>query len=245
MKKAKKTKAPAQRTALDRITAQLRTVLRRETTNIILIGNLLIEARKHLEHGEWQSYLADNFDLSLRTAQNYYSAAEYVEKKQKQIGNIADFANLSASVLYHLAADHFSETVEAAILAEARERRVDEDAMWAIKDKVEPDDVADDADDDDQGDDSGKASDDEKEDAEAAATIERGTDPRVPPTADPPPLEDFDLRDFNQAIDTLNRLKTKSSAQFASTIHSADDLQSVEDFIRAVRQSRCCEAAKP
>src|SRR5262249_47306953 len=171
MKKAKKAKVPTQRTALDRITAQLRTVLRRETTNIILIGNLLIEARKHLDHGEWQPYLAENFDLSIRTAQNYFAAAEYVARK-KQIGNVADFANLSASVLYHLAAGHFDERVEAAILAEARERRVDEDAAWAIDEKLAPpdDDDTDDADDQEDGEDRHDSGD--EKDAESEAILD-------------------------------------------------------------------------
>ena len=70
------------RSALDRLTTQLRTALRRETKNIIEIGKLLIEVRKHLQHGEWQPWLAENFDLSIRTAQNYFEAAEYVARKR-------------------------------------------------------------------------------------------------------------------------------------------------------------------
>ena len=61
MTKAKNIKAPP--TELDRIATRLRTALRRETTNIIEIGNLLIESRKHLDHGEWQPWLAEHFDL--------------------------------------------------------------------------------------------------------------------------------------------------------------------------------------
>ena len=57
-------------------------MLRRETTDVILIGNLLIESRKHLEHGEWQVWLAENFDLSYRTAVNYCDAAEFVERRK-------------------------------------------------------------------------------------------------------------------------------------------------------------------
>jgi len=235
MTKAKKTKAPQRRTELDRIAAKLRTALSRETTNIIEIGKLLIESRKHLEHGEWQSWLAENFDLSLRTAQNYYAAAEYVARaKGKSSATVADFANLSPSVLYHLAAGHFDEPVEAAILAEARGRRVDEDAMWAISEKLAPPDDEN-ADTDDAGaDDSGE---DAAEDPEISAILD-GPPPAVPPTAEPPPPTDYALRDFDQAIGALKRLMTKPSAQFASTIHSADVLESVESFIHAVRTPR-------
>jgi len=46
------------------------------------------------------------------------------------------------------------------------------------------------------------------------------------------------LRDFDQAISTLKRLMTKPSAQFARTAHSADDLEGVEAFVRAVTKAR-------
>jgi Protein of unknown function (DUF3102) len=106
MRKAKKTKAPRRKTtALDRITARLRTALRHKTENTILIGNILIEAREELQHGDWQSYLSENFDLSYRTAVRYVDAAEYVTRKSKS-DTVADFANLAPTVLYRLAAGH-------------------------------------------------------------------------------------------------------------------------------------------
>jgi len=237
MKKAKKPKkVPTQKTALDRITAQLRTVLRRETTDIILVGKLLIEARKHMDHGEWQPYLAENFDLSYRTARNYESAAKYVEKKQKC--NVADFANLSATVLYHLAAGHFDEPVEAAILAEARKRRIDTDAAWAIRDRLEPpdDDDADDADDQEDGDET-PAAEAPAEDPEITAILD-GPPPAVPPPAPNPPPPDFALRDFDQAILTLNRLRTKQPARFAQGGYNIDVLENVVAFIDAVMKAR-------
>jgi Protein of unknown function (DUF3102) len=229
MKKAKKIKVRQRRTELDRLAAQVRKVLRRTTRDAIEIGNLLIKSRKYLEHGEWQDWLAENFDLSLRTAQNYFAGAEYVAR-QKKIGNVADFANLSATVLYGLAAGNYNEQVEAAILAATREGRVDEDAAWAICERLEPI-VDDDVEDTDDQDDGGETT--EAEDAEINAILD-GPPPDVPPApnASPP---DFALRDFDAAIDTLKRLMTKLAAQFASSSHSADDLEQVECFIRAVR----------
>ena len=56
------------------------------------------------------------------------------------------------------------------------------------------------------------------------------------------PPTNFALRDFDQAVATLKRLLTKPSAQFASTTHSADDLENVGSFIRAVTKS-CRESA--
>jgi hypothetical protein len=60
----------------------------------------------------------------------------------------------------------------------------------------------------------------------------------VPPPAPIPPPPDFALRDFDQAISKLKRLMTKLPAQFASSSHSADDLEQVECFIRAVTLAR-------
>ena len=79
------------------------------------------------EHGEWQPWLAENFDLSYRTAVRYISAAEYVERKSKS-DTVALFADLSPTVLYLLAEGHYSAKEEAAILAATREGRVDNDA---------------------------------------------------------------------------------------------------------------------
>jgi hypothetical protein len=228
MKKAKKTKAPRRKTALDRATARLRTALRRETKNIIEIGKILIEIRdKHLDHGEWQPWLAENFDLTYRSAINYVNAAEYVARKGKS--ETISPENLSPSVLYWLAAGHYDEKEEAAILAATREKRVDEDAADAIcealcDDAPGIDDAA-----DDRGDDAAA------EDPEITKIIDGGASPDVPPPAPNQAPPDFALRDFDQAISTLKRLMTKPSAQFASTIHSADDLENVEGFIRVVR----------
>jgi hypothetical protein len=95
MKKAKK--APRRKiTELERIAAQLRTMLRRDTTSVIEKGKLLLRSRELLadEHGQWMPWLAENFDLSYRTALRYVSAAEYVAKSD----TVADFANLSPTV---------------------------------------------------------------------------------------------------------------------------------------------------
>jgi hypothetical protein len=86
---------------------------------------------------------------------------------------------------------------------------------------------------DDGGDDGAETPD--AEDPEIAAILD-GPAPAVPPPAPIPPPTDFALRDFDQAIGTLMRLMTKSSAQFAGTIHSANELVTVEDFIRNVRE---------
>jgi hypothetical protein len=237
MRKAKKTKAPQRRTELDRIVTQLRMMLRRDTTSIIEKGKLLLRSRELLadEHGQWMPWLDENFDMSYRSAINYCNAAEYVARKS---ATIADFANLAPTVLYRLAEGGYTEQEEAEILAQAQAgKRIDQDRAWGICEKLAPPDDADDADDQDDSSDDGGGDDAAQEDAEIKAILD-GPPPAVPPPAPNPPPTDFALRDFDEAISTLNRLKTKLPTQFARTIHSASDLEAVESFLHAVTKTK-------
>ena len=245
MTKAKKTKVPQQRTELDRIVTQLRTVLRRRTSDVVLAGNLLIKARKLFanEHGEWQPWLTENFDLGYHTARNYMAAAEYVAR-QKLNGSI--FGNLAPTVLYRLADGGYTDQEEAEILAQAKAgKRIDQDRAFEICEKLAPPDDADDAADvqDDDGDDGGDEN--AEEDAESKAIID-GLPP-TPPAGSSENLAppDYAARDFDQAIGTLKRLMTKSAAQFGDTGHTVEDLKKVRDFIRAVADelSKLAEAS--
>jgi hypothetical protein len=229
MTRAKKAKV----TAIDRIAERLRVALRGQTKSIIEIGKLLIESQKHLEHGEWQDWLVENFDLSYRTARRYVVAAEYAAKSD----TVSHLTNLAPSVLYNLAEGEYSEQEEAAILAAARKGRVDVDAAAWICEKLKPPKMLPppnvDADDQENGD----------EDAESKAILD-GPPPAVPPTADPPPPTNFALADFDKAIDTLDRLRTKPAAQFAETTHDFEVLLGVEAFLHAVKILRQREQQK-
>lgn len=119
-------------------------------------------------------------------------------------------------------------------MAATRERRVDQDAAAAICDALAPPDDDDVDDQKDGGDESGEDA-TAAEDPEIAAMLD-GPPPPVPPPAPIPPPPDFALRDFDDAISKLKRLMTKPSAQFACTIHSANELVTIEDFIRSVRE---------
>ena len=56
----------------------------------------------------------------------------------------------------------------------------------------------------------------------------------MPPPAPIAPPPDFTLHAFDQAVTALKQLLTKPAAQFASTVHSASDLEGVRTFIRDV-----------
>lgn len=216
--KAKKTKAPQRRTELDRIVTRLHGLLRRDTISIIEKGKLLLRSRELLadERGQWMPWLAENFDMSYRSAINYCNAAEYVARKSLS-ATVA--TNIAPGVLYRLAEGGYTAEEEAEILKQAKAgKRIDQDRAYEICDALAP--TADD--------------DDAEEDPEIAAILD-GPPPKLPAgsTENLAPT-DFALRDFNQAVDTLKRLMTKSAAQFASTVHSAEDLENTEGFIRAV-----------
>lgn len=49
---------------------------------IIQIGFELIVAKKHVDHGNWQSWLADEFHWTIRTAQNFMAIAERFGKNE-------------------------------------------------------------------------------------------------------------------------------------------------------------------
>jgi hypothetical protein len=231
MSKAKKTKVT---TELDRLATRVRTALRNQTKNVIEIGKLLIESRKHLEHGEWQTWLAENFDLTYHTALNYTKAAEYVSRKVKS-ETVSLFANVAPTVLYRLAEGDYDEREEVEILTQAKAgKRIDKDRVEEICERLAPPDDADDADHqyDDGGDDTAAAA----ENLNIAAILD-GPPPAVPPPAPNSPPTDFALRDFDQAIGSLKLLMTKPSVQFARTIYNANDLEEVESFIHAVTKA--------
>ena len=227
-KKPKKTKI----TALDRLAAKLRTLLEHETASFIEIGETLIEIQEQLEPGKSQAWLAENFDLSYRTALRYVTAAAYVGRKSESDTVSLNFGNLSARVLYALAEGRFNEQEEVAILTATREGRVDTERAGAICDALALPGDDGDADDAANADDQGAGG----ETAAAAAEVEAILDgpPPVPPPAPDLPPTNFALRDFDAAVSTLDRLKTKTAGNLARSEHSPEVLECVEIFVRAV-----------
>jgi hypothetical protein len=94
--------ADAQATA-GRIKVRLR-------TSIIETGSDLITIRDKLEHGAFGAWIALEFDFSERTAQNFMSAARFVE------GKSATVADLPPAALYALAAPTASPDVVKEVL---------------------------------------------------------------------------------------------------------------------------------
>jgi Protein of unknown function (DUF3102) len=68
---------------LSEIKADLRTALKSQTANGVVIGGLLREAKRGLKHGEWGMWLRANFALSERSAQHYMAASEFASKYER------------------------------------------------------------------------------------------------------------------------------------------------------------------
>jgi hypothetical protein len=236
-------KASAKKTKLDDLADKLHAALRGEARRIIEAGKILIESQDELEHGQWLDWLDKNFDLSQRSAYRYISAARYVERK---FATVANFENLAPTLLYELAdGDYYNDEEQAVILAATLEGRVDTNRACEIREAhglITPDDDADDGNDDaDDQDGSSDATEeggngDDEPDAETEAILD-GAPPAPPPPPDPL------LKAFNEAVDELINLRTKSVAHFAITVHSADDLRGVEDFLHAVGEIRRSKSA--
>jgi Protein of unknown function (DUF3102) len=59
------------------IAHELQAAVKREATDVIAIGALLLEAREEIDHGDWLPWLATNFGSSESTANNYMNAARF------------------------------------------------------------------------------------------------------------------------------------------------------------------------
>src|SRR6266700_3589333 len=92
--------APAR--SLDVIGGELQPLLKAETTNIIGIGKLLIEAKAQLEHGQWLPWLKANFGSDERTARNYMTAAKLAAKSESDSDLKLTDLKLKPGALYNL-----------------------------------------------------------------------------------------------------------------------------------------------
>ena len=118
------------------IVDELRGALKRETDDIITIGELLSEAKAKVEHGEWLPWLMQ-FSLSDRSAQKYMKAADFAAKNE-----LGSDLKLSPSALYLLSEDSywegrlFRQEATEAVLTAAREERVGLDRAKEIIDRT-------------------------------------------------------------------------------------------------------------
>ncbi len=224
--------------AIDVIASELQSALRRETVTIIDIGNLLLEAKDQLGHGEWLPWLKANFGSSIRSAQNYMNAARFAFKNA-----MVAHLNLKPPVLYLLGGDTIPLDEKAAILKVAETEWVDleraEEIINSIHfERLRPGDTPEEIADREQ-----RAEQMQREQAARHHAVEAerseiddildGPPPELPGGGEPAPT-DLTLKEFDEAISTLLRLNTKPLSSFAGTAHDVGKLNTVALFMREV-----------
>jgi Protein of unknown function (DUF3102) len=221
------------------IESELHAALKRETADIIAIGELLLEAKEQLEHGSWLPWLSDNFELGISTAQNYMNAARFAIK-YPTVGHL----KLRPTALYWLGSrmEYLPLDEIEAIFKVAETKWVDVGhAIVIIKllhaersgTTEEEQEVA-------------AIEEQQRAIAEARAREEAvrsevddildGPPPGLPPAQEPAAV-DFTLQSFEQAIATLAKLHTKPLASFAATKHSPILIGAIAAFLNAIYES--------
>jgi hypothetical protein len=113
----------------------LQSALRNDTTNILHIGGLLVEAKEQIKRGEWLPWLKAQGSFTDRTAAHYMRAAEYAGKFET-VSNL----KLRPAALYRLAEreDELSAEVREAVFAAARDHWVNEAEVLEIQNRLQP-----------------------------------------------------------------------------------------------------------
>ena len=211
---------------IDIIASDLQTALKGEVADILAIGNLLLEAKDQLEHGEWLPWLKLNFGASTRSAQNYMAAARFAAK----YATVAHL-KLRPTALYWLSDDLTSREEIEAIFKVAETEWVDYDRAFDIANSLNEE-LTDDSDD--------EAAEEAREQAAEAARTEAeeilaGPPPELQPAPEPTPIN-RPLQEFDAAVAALHLLQTKPRATFAATTHDLKVINAVQKFLRLVAE---------
>ena len=81
------TKEPTDESTLIQLETEIKSYISQISQNIIEIGKRLIQAKSLVQHGQWQDWLKNNFQLSKSTAYNFMQCAERYKTFQS-IGNL-------------------------------------------------------------------------------------------------------------------------------------------------------------
>ena len=209
---------------IELITTELQAALKREATDVIAIGDLLIEAKEQLlDHGEWLPWLKENFASSKSTAENYMNAARFATKFPA-VGNL----KLRPSALYRLGqalndpTGLYDRKAIKAILKAAETRWINVDEAEAIAESLQPEPFVEAI----------------KAEMPAAEKVEIN-DILDGPSPDLPPEPELTARDvillpFDQAVGTLANLQTKPLGSFVATTHGLNKIRAVSVFLQEV-----------
>ena len=129
----KKSKAPKAKTAkaepreLATIVTKINRTFRDDISNIIRRGELLQQAKDHIENGGWLTWLETNFNWDEQMAQRAMSVAKFAARHDAALA-----LNLTKGVLYGLAAGGFPDRVVKAVLREATSRPIKIERLYEL-----------------------------------------------------------------------------------------------------------------
>jgi hypothetical protein len=224
------------------IEAELHTALKSGTMNKIKIGDLLVEAKQTVKHGEWLRWLENNFALSERSAQHYMAASEFAAKNE----SVADL-KLFVTGIYAL--KKYDEKTVTAVLKVAKTEWLNGAGVDRVAEEFQRSKHAEfeakegDAEKQTQEWAAEQAEAKAEEEAEARAEAETLLDAQSPelPAAVAPsalPRDEFLTSTFQQAIKMLKGMMTKPAAKFVRAEHSASDLELVANFLNQVAAAK-------
>lgn len=101
-------------TVLTQLKAALATIRRNSRSTVkstMAIGMALLDAKGHLEHGQFKAWVIAQCGFSIRTAERYMRVAEFLEDKYDTV------SHLQLSTIYRLSAKNISASIVAQILA--------------------------------------------------------------------------------------------------------------------------------
>jgi hypothetical protein len=126
----------AKNTSLEKIATQIKVLEKKSIANIVEIGRLLTQVRDQLEHGQFGSWLQDNFSWSLRTSARYREVYEL--SKSIDLSTL----NISLSAVHELVGYGKGEEVFQRIVQQATEGRVSYKDARRIQDEYDTEEEA-------------------------------------------------------------------------------------------------------
>jgi hypothetical protein len=103
--------------------------LKRTAEDIIAIGQDLIAVKGRLEHGEFLPWIRSEFEMNYKSAERFIDVANKFGEHSK----LDNLSNLSASVLYLLAAPSTPETIVQEVLSGDIKATEDQSLLEAVK----------------------------------------------------------------------------------------------------------------
>jgi hypothetical protein len=228
---------------IELIATELEAALKRETTDIIAIGGLLIEAQAQLEHGEWLAWLEEHFGSTDRTAENYMNAARFAAEFET-VSNL----KLRPTALYLLGRKldelddpngFYNREVITAILEAAETEWINLNRAEEIATSLQPPEPS------IEEIEAEMAGAQETEQSEIDDILE-GPPPELPPAPEAT-VHDVIVPPFDQAVGTLAQLQTKPLVSFVASTHQPRKIRAVIAFLQEVADAieRGKAAAQP